>query len=261
MVNLKNQRQKLILAVSLTSALVLVGWLFTLKYSLPSERHDKAESLLSLLADTSRSFNGLKERWISLLESYSNKQTKSQAVLSSEQVNNLTNKLKEEILNTGKTAGSADVANELTYRNEELGFEFKYPQTWQFDEKEKLLSPQKISFYEIGSNSAPVSFGLYTQGSNFGQMEYCLKNCQRNSPDSTIIINGREFTLYDLKDYGRYEGASAGNVVYVVGPEISLKDTGRLVFEWQERPGNSIVPGNDKNIFLEIIKTINLLKN
>ncbi|MFH1029733.1 MAG: hypothetical protein V1770_00560, partial [bacterium] len=65
---------------------------------------------------------------------------------------------------------------------------------------------------------------------------------------------------YDLIDYGRYEGASAGNIVIVISPEIEKNgDKLNIIFEWQERPAGKELEENDKDKFFEILSTFKFI--
>ncbi|MFH0853875.1 MAG: hypothetical protein V1891_00045, partial [bacterium] len=65
---------------------------------------------------------------------------------------------------------------------------------------------------------------------------------------------------YDLIDYGRYEGASAGNIVIVISPEIEKNgDKLNIIFEWQERPAGKELEGNGKDKFFEILSTFKFI--
>ncbi len=154
--------------------------------------------------------------------------------------------------------GIIDISDWQTYRNEEFGFEFKYPKDWFLDGNN--LSPQKIEYYAIGSNNAPISF---IRASNIRDViGYSLDNDERKNPDSTFKINNKEFKKYDLIDYGRYEGTSAGNVIFIVSPLISFNDQEyHLIFEWEERPSIINITGNNIDDFLEIISTIKFLQD
>ncbi|MEK7603616.1 MAG: hypothetical protein AAB461_00665, partial [Patescibacteria group bacterium] len=63
-------------------------------------------------------------------------------------------------------------------------------------------------------------------------------------------IDGREFKKYDLIDYGSYGGDSAGQVKIFVGPKIKIDGQDYyLVFHWEEMPLAEYVPGNNIDVF------------
>lgn len=142
-----------------------------------------------------------------------------------------------------------------TYSNSEYGFEFKYPPTWQRDGW--YFSPQKIEVYESGSILAPVRLEVINaSGLNEGNIAYQIKNSKRKSQDTIININGIEFSRYDLEDYGRYEGDSAGRVlIYRSSGLNSPKGRIHIIFEWQEKPSGSEVKGNNAAIFEQVLST------
>ncbi|MEA2007374.1 MAG: hypothetical protein U9O20_04430 [Patescibacteria group bacterium] len=142
----------------------------------------------------------------------------------------------------------------------------KYPKDWFFENNK--LSPQKIKNYEIGSDNAPIHFGVYSKNKRLAlESEDILyaendisddtgKLYIRKNPDSTIDINGLSFDKYDLIDsYGRYEGESAGNAIFVVSPSMENEDF-FLIFEWEQNPGAKKLSNNNPEDFLEIVSTI-----
>jgi len=168
-----------------------------------------------------------------------------------------------------KLSETTKAANWLTYKNEKYGFQFKYPKNWFLDKGR--LSPQKIEEYEIGSDNAPVSFGVYTNNQNlflnspggpanpeildFGNYEFQIKESKRIAPDSSVEVNGIVFKRYDLVDYGRYEGDSAGNVILFVGPNLKNQDL-FVVFEWQQFPGGKTLKINNSQDFIDVVSTL-----
>lgn len=163
-------------------------------------------------------------------------------------------------LNTNQVVDNNQAPDPLadweTYTNAKDGYEIKYPNGWFLENG--LLSPQKIEYYEIGSNNAPISFGLYAED-RLGKYNYQIKNSQRNNPDSSLIINGLTFKRYDLIDYRRYEGDTAGNVILLMGPKI--KDQDRfIVFEWQQFPGGQTLKSNQPKDFIDIASTFKIIE-
>lgn len=159
----------------------------------------------------------------------------------------------------------------LSYTNAKYNYTLKYPQNWFFENG--YLSPQTIESFEIGYNNAPIHFSLYTTDQalasastgapakpeilHFGKIDYQIKNAKRNNPDSTLTINGLDFKRYDLVDYGRYGGDSAGKVILLVGPKINNQDL-FMVFEWLELPAGQKLEANQAQTFLNIANTFKL---
>jgi len=166
-----------------------------------------------------------------------------------------------------------EIASWQTYTNAKYGFEFKYPKGWFLNNGR--LSPQKIEDYEIGSDNAPIHFGVYTQNQDiflnspggpakpeildFGNYNYQITNSKRNNPDSSVDINGVVFKRYDLADYGRYEGSSAGNIILLVGPKIKNQET-FVVFEWEQFPGGKTLSSNKSQDYIDIASTLKFTK-
>lgn len=138
------------------------------------------------------------------------------------------------------------------------GFEFKYPLNWQYDNR--YFSPDKIEYTDIGSVIAPVYYDLILVNKfSTSNINYQISNDKRNNPDSTVEINNKIFKKYDLIDYGRYEGESAGKVTIYVSPEIRIEgDNYYLIFHWEEKPGGKTLSGNSYSIFEEIIRSLKL---
>ncbi|MFH1112046.1 MAG: hypothetical protein V1712_03170 [Patescibacteria group bacterium] len=138
----------------------------------------------------------------------------------------------------------------------EVGFEFKYPANWYNDGQ--YFSPQKIEYYEIGSVNAPVYYTLLSINEfNSSNLKYEIANNKRNKPDSIIKIAGKDFKKYDLVDYGRYEGGSAGRVLIFLSPELSIGGVNYyLAFHWEEKPALKTIQNNDPTIFEKIISTL-----
>ena len=74
-------------------------------------------------------------------------------------------------------------------------------------------------------------------------------------------IDGRTFRRYDLTDYGTYGGESAGHVKIFVGPTIKIDGSDYvLVFHWEERPLAQYMPGNNIEVFDNILLSLKFLK-
>lgn len=146
--------------------------------------------------------------------------------------------------------GSSDVSDK---------FQFQYPANW-FNEGQ-YFSPQKIQFYDLYSVKAPIYFDLIL-ADIFDQTEfkYQIDNSKRVAPDTTGQIDGRDFKRYDLIDYGTYGGESAGRVKIFVGPKITIDgDDYYLVFHWEEKPLAEYMPGNNIEVFDDMLLTLKFL--
>ena len=177
--------------------------------------------------------------------------------------NTTTPEVSDEIINELADKLKDETSDWEVYRNEEYGFEFKYPNGWKLDSYR--LSPWVIENYAIGSDNAPVHFGVYSEDKeiflnsenifDYGNIKYQINNSERNNPDS--VFEG--FNKYDLIDYGRYEGTSAGNVV--IYSKNILDDNMYFVFEWQERPGNQTIEENNSDDLKNIVSTFKFIES
>lgn len=147
--------------------------------------------------------------------------------------------------------GSTDISDK---------FKFQYPANWHNDGQ--YFSPQKIEHYTLFTAKAPVYFDLIL-AEIFNQTEfgYQIETSKRRSPDTTGQIDGRDFKKYELIDYGTYGGESAGRVKIFVGPKITIdgKDY-LLVFHWEEKPLAEPMPGNDIEVFDNMLLTLKFFK-
>ncbi|MDP3697459.1 MAG: hypothetical protein Q8R55_05585 [Candidatus Taylorbacteria bacterium] len=139
-------------------------------------------------------------------------------------------------------------------------FQFQYPKNWYSNGQ--YFSPQKIQFYDLYSVKAPVYFDLILADIfNLTEFKYQIDNSKRRSPDTVGQIDGREFKKYDLIDYGTYGGESAGRVKIFVGPKIKIDGQGYfLVFHWEEKPLTEEIPGNNIDVFDNMLLTLKFLK-
>ena len=93
------------------------------------------------------------------------------------------------------------------------------------------------------------------------EFKYQIDTSKRKTPDSIGKIGGRDFIKYDLIDYGSYGGDSAGRVIILVGPKITIdEDQYYLVFHWEEKPLTVDIAGNDPAIFEKIVTSLKFIK-
>ena len=138
-------------------------------------------------------------------------------------------------------------------------FEFKYPANWYNDGQ--YFSPEEIQYYDLYSVKAPLYFDLIL-ASIFNQTEfkYQIDSSKRKSPDLVGKLGGRDFIKYDLIDYGSYGGESAGRVIILVGPKITVDGSQYyLVFHWEEKPLTVNIKGNDPKIFEQIVSSLKFI--
>ena len=143
--------------------------------------------------------------------------------------------------------GSTDISDK---------FQFQYPANWFNDGQ--YFSPQKIQYYNKFNVKAPIYFDLVlAEVFHLTELQYQIDNSKRRNPDSTGMIDGREFKRYDLTDYGSYGGDSAGRVKIFVGPKIKIDDADYyLVFHWEENPLAEYVSGNNIEVFDNMLLTL-----
>ncbi|MEK7589300.1 MAG: hypothetical protein AAB479_01560 [Patescibacteria group bacterium] len=136
------------------------------------------------------------------------------------------------------------------------GFEFRYPAHWH--NNGHYFSPQKIKYYDMVSVDAPVYFDLISKDLfETSDLKYQITTNKRRSPDSTVKIDGKTFRKYDLIDYGSAGGESTGRIIIYLGPQVSFNDDSYyLAFRWEERPLTIPVPGNDIEVFDNMLLTL-----
>lgn len=135
-------------------------------------------------------------------------------------------------------------------------FKFQYPANWH--NEGQYFSPQKIQFYDLYTVKAPIYFDLIL-ADIFDQTEfkYQIDNSKRRASDTIGQIDGKDFKKYDLIDSGSYGGESAGRVKIFVGPKIKIDGSDYfLVFHWEERPLAEEMPGNDLDVFDNMLLTL-----
>lgn len=147
--------------------------------------------------------------------------------------------------------GSSDISDK---------FQFQYPASWHNDGQ--YFGPQKIQFYNRLNAKAPIYFDLVlAEIFHLTELQYQIDNSKRMAPDATGQIDGRDFKKYDLIDYGSYGGDSAGRVKIFVGPKIRIDSQDyRLVFHWEEKPLAEYMPGNNVEVFDNMLLTLKFFK-
>ncbi len=135
-------------------------------------------------------------------------------------------------------------------------FKFQYPANWH--NEGQYFSPQKIQFYDLYSVKAAIYFDLILADIfNQTEFKYQIDTSKRKVPDTTGQIDGKDFKKYDLIDYGSYGGESAGHVKIFVGPKIKIEGNDYyLVFHWEEKPLAESMPGNDLEVFDNMLLTL-----
>ncbi len=143
--------------------------------------------------------------------------------------------------------GSTDISDK---------FQFQYPADWH--NEGQYFSPQKIQYYTKYEVKAPIFFDLILADIfNLTEFKYQIDNSKRRNPDTIGQIDGKDFKRYDLIDYGTYGGDSAGRVKIFVGPKIAIdSDDYYLVFHWEEKPLAENMPGNDIEVFDNMLLTL-----
>ena len=242
----KNSNFKIYIFIAICMVVIIGMWLYTLKLNLskPSKSTFDWSEIFGGWGDAVKDVPPMPEL------------TTTTPEVSDELINELADKLKD------------DTKDWEVHRNEEMGFEFKYPKEWVLDND--LLSPWPIEKYMIGSNNAPIHFGVYSEDQkiflnnddiyDYNKIKYYLANNQRNNPDLVLNINNYRFEKYDLIDFGRYEGDSAGNVI-IYGSKNFLNNEKNLyiIFEWQEKPGNEVIDLNSSKYLDSIISTFKFI--
>ena len=150
-----------------------------------------------------------------------------------------------------KWHGSTDISDK---------FQFQYPANW-FNEGQ-YFSPQKIQYYTKYEAKAPIWFDLVlAEIFDFTELKYQIDNSKRITADTVGKIDGREFKKYDMIDYGTYGGESAGRVKIFVGPKIKIDGADYvLVFHWEEKPLAEHMPGNNIDVFDNMLLTLKFIK-
>lgn len=134
-----------------------------------------------------------------------------------------------QILSTFKFLDTAPVstADWKTYQSANFPLTFKLPAGFDvFEQQAKdgfykviYIAKNKVEFYEIGSSNAFLT--ISEQKENNSRMFNDFR-------ESTIIIDGKSAQKFEGDDYGRYEGSSAGRIMYV--------QFNNLLVEVEEKP-------------------------
>jgi hypothetical protein len=125
----------------------------------------------------------------------------------------------------------------------------------------QYFSTQKIRYYTKYEVKAPIWFDLVlAEIFDFTELKYQVDNSKRIASDTIGQIDGKDFTKYDLIDYGSYGGDSAGRVKIFVGPKISIDGAEYyLIFHWEEKPLAEDMSGNNIEVFDNMILSLKFL--
>lgn len=157
---------------------------------------------------------------------------------------------------TPSTSSTSATRDWKTYTDDQFKMSFKYPSNWT--NEDRYFSPAAIKSLTIGTVNAPVYYEFVLASDfNSSSFKYEINNDKRKAADTITTIDGKNFQKYDLIDYGKYEGESAGRVLmYLIPISTSNGKSYYLVFHWEEMPALQTIAGNDPKIFEEIVSTL-----
>lgn len=116
-----------------------------------------------------------------------------------------------QILSTFKFIPKYNISGWKTYKNEEYGFEFKYPQNWY---EESVENPAPVGETK-GKAKLLVDFIDYPSSWDC----YHSKDCKQYR--FTVLEKLKEFNLDELLNYEEREGGAIKEIVF--GPEVGYK--------------------------------------
>jgi len=136
----------------------------------------------------------------------STRNTKSTTNNTNNVINKLTEKVEEELENTEI---EIDMSNWQTYRNEEYGFEFKYPGDWAID---NLKSSEQTIVFNTQNNVPETRESISFQYSNKTLNEW-LKEIDKKSIISTseLTINNKMAKQVNTSEFGIIKIATINN--------------------------------------------------
>ncbi|MGB0757319.1 MAG: hypothetical protein ACPGO5_02570 [Patescibacteria group bacterium] len=155
----------------------------------------------------------------------------------------------------------------ITYTNDEYGYSFAYPDNWILENG--LINPTAIQYHPIGSNTAAINFGVYSENqelyrSSDSVYDYNLIASRIEKYEDTamvieFIINNHVFRSYEYVDDGSLEGDSVGEVYMFVSDPFEVGgEEFRLALSWIENPGGYTENPYVKNTFIEMLSTIKI---